>query len=442
MLLPVLIAIPLLLIWVLTLVDLVRRHDLNAGRKAAWAIFVLLVPVVGVIVYFVVRPPQAERPARDARRRRRRVLRAHPPAPWTRIATAWMQRWRARVAHYSHVQQRDRRGEPIVEHVARVVAAVPEEAQAVAWLHDVLEHSPTTAAELCRHGLTGVELDALDLLTRQAGESYELYILRVAYAPRRGGAPCSPGQAGRPRRPPRTRLGPGRPALRVGAPARRGRQGPGRLELEQAQLARAGHGLRARRRVELAVDRLSLRLDRVGRHVEARSHLAEGEVGGQQRQDPQLGGGQRRRRDRSREAEYASTCADASSSQAARTGASGVARTASAAASMSARAPTTSLSRSAARARTILTSRDVPRDEVVHRVQQARRFGAVVRGRLDAAALGLGQRGDGEHQAHRRVPGQPEALDLRARAGRELGGQRPSRRGRARAARAGRGTAR
>lgn len=87
------------------------------------------------------------------------------------------------VAHYSHVQRRDRHGEPIVEHVARVVAAVPEEAQALAWLHDVLEHSPTTTAELRGHGLTPVELAALELLTRQPGESYELYILRIAYAP-------------------------------------------------------------------------------------------------------------------------------------------------------------------------------------------------------------------------------------------------------------------
>jgi hypothetical protein len=87
------------------------------------------------------------------------------------------------VAHYSHHQQRDRRGEPMVEHVARVVAAVPPEARAVAWLHDVLEHSPTTTAELRRHGMTAVELDALDLLTRQAGESYELFILRISYAP-------------------------------------------------------------------------------------------------------------------------------------------------------------------------------------------------------------------------------------------------------------------
>jgi hypothetical protein len=58
MLLPVLIAIPLLLIWVLTVVDIVRRHDLSAARKVLWALVVLLVPIVGVIVYFVARPPQ------------------------------------------------------------------------------------------------------------------------------------------------------------------------------------------------------------------------------------------------------------------------------------------------------------------------------------------------------------------------------------------------
>ena len=64
MLLPVLIAIPLFLIWVLTLVDLARRHDLNGGRQVLWALVVLLVPVLGVIVYFVARPPQAtDRPA-------------------------------------------------------------------------------------------------------------------------------------------------------------------------------------------------------------------------------------------------------------------------------------------------------------------------------------------------------------------------------------------
>jgi hypothetical protein len=59
MLLPTLIAIPLLLIWVLTVVDIVRRHDLHASRKVLWALFVLVIPVIGVIVYFLARPPQA-----------------------------------------------------------------------------------------------------------------------------------------------------------------------------------------------------------------------------------------------------------------------------------------------------------------------------------------------------------------------------------------------
>jgi len=58
MLLAVLIAIPLLLIWVLTLVDLFRRHDLPTGRKVLWAVVVLVLPVVGVIMYFIARPPQ------------------------------------------------------------------------------------------------------------------------------------------------------------------------------------------------------------------------------------------------------------------------------------------------------------------------------------------------------------------------------------------------
>jgi hypothetical protein len=58
MLLAVLIATPLLLIWVLTLVDLFRRQDLSTGRKVLWAIVVLILPVLGVIIYFIARPPQ------------------------------------------------------------------------------------------------------------------------------------------------------------------------------------------------------------------------------------------------------------------------------------------------------------------------------------------------------------------------------------------------
>jgi hypothetical protein len=56
----VLIAIPLLLIWVLAVIDLLRRRDLTTGHKVLWGLAVLLVPIVGAIVYFVARPPEPD----------------------------------------------------------------------------------------------------------------------------------------------------------------------------------------------------------------------------------------------------------------------------------------------------------------------------------------------------------------------------------------------
>jgi hypothetical protein len=54
----VLIAIPLLLIWILAVVDVLRRGDLRASQKALWALVILLIPVLGVIAYFIARPPE------------------------------------------------------------------------------------------------------------------------------------------------------------------------------------------------------------------------------------------------------------------------------------------------------------------------------------------------------------------------------------------------
>ena len=87
------------------------------------------------------------------------------------------------IAHYSHVDQRDRFGEPLIEHVERVAAAVPDEARAVAFVHDVVEHTDTGFEEMISHGLAPVELAALDLLTRAPEESFEAYVLRIAHAP-------------------------------------------------------------------------------------------------------------------------------------------------------------------------------------------------------------------------------------------------------------------
>jgi hypothetical protein len=86
------------------------------------------------------------------------------------------------IAHYSHLGQRTPRGVVRIDHIERVAAGVSEEARAVAFLHDVLEHTDTDGDELLAHGLTQVESAALALLTRAPGESYELHALRIVHA--------------------------------------------------------------------------------------------------------------------------------------------------------------------------------------------------------------------------------------------------------------------
>lgn len=53
------------------------------------------------------------------------------------------------LAYRAHAGQVDKAGRPYIEHVARVAAAVSDdpEAEAVAWLHDVLEDCPDFADE-------------------------------------------------------------------------------------------------------------------------------------------------------------------------------------------------------------------------------------------------------------------------------------------------------
>jgi len=52
----VLIGVVLLLVWLIGLIDVFRRRDLSRGAKAAWALFIVLLPVIGIVVYLVVRP--------------------------------------------------------------------------------------------------------------------------------------------------------------------------------------------------------------------------------------------------------------------------------------------------------------------------------------------------------------------------------------------------
>jgi uncharacterized protein (DUF58 family) len=52
------IAILWVLIWALVLVDLFRR-DWSIGVKLAWALGMLVFPILGVIAYLIVRPPSS-----------------------------------------------------------------------------------------------------------------------------------------------------------------------------------------------------------------------------------------------------------------------------------------------------------------------------------------------------------------------------------------------
>ncbi len=87
------------------------------------------------------------------------------------------------IACHHHAGQRDRAGEPLIEHVARVAASVPPDTRSVAWLHDVLERTAVRPVELEADGLDELERAALELLTRSRGESFESYMLRIVHAP-------------------------------------------------------------------------------------------------------------------------------------------------------------------------------------------------------------------------------------------------------------------
>jgi len=68
-----------LLIWIVALVELVRRPDLTTGSKVLWALLILLVPVIGVIIYLVARPPEHERfPVGDVVSPEDRLRARHP----------------------------------------------------------------------------------------------------------------------------------------------------------------------------------------------------------------------------------------------------------------------------------------------------------------------------------------------------------------------------
>jgi hypothetical protein len=58
-----LIWIPLVLLWGIALFDIFFRNPESGGKKAAWAVLVVLVPYVGAIIYLMKRPARDEEAA-------------------------------------------------------------------------------------------------------------------------------------------------------------------------------------------------------------------------------------------------------------------------------------------------------------------------------------------------------------------------------------------
>lgn len=85
----------------------------------------------------------------------------------------------------AHIGQRDRAGEAYIKHPLRVMHQLhTEEEQATALLHDVLEDSTLTSADLRDAGIPERVIEAVELLTRQEGDrDYSAYLERVKTNP-------------------------------------------------------------------------------------------------------------------------------------------------------------------------------------------------------------------------------------------------------------------
>jgi (p)ppGpp synthase/HD superfamily hydrolase len=88
----------------------------------------------------------------------------------------------AQVADSAHAGQRDKAGQPYIGHVRRVATYVdPHDANAVAaaLLHDTIEDTPITTADLAARGIPAEVIEAVELLTRRDDQSPDDYYQQI-----------------------------------------------------------------------------------------------------------------------------------------------------------------------------------------------------------------------------------------------------------------------
>ena len=84
------------------------------------------------------------------------------------------------IARKAHAEQVDKAGVDYIQHPLYVASQVKtEQEKAVALLHDVLEDSDITAADLLAYGLSNEVVTAVQTLTKKKGQSYQDYLEKV-----------------------------------------------------------------------------------------------------------------------------------------------------------------------------------------------------------------------------------------------------------------------
>lgn len=84
----------------------------------------------------------------------------------------------------AHKDQKDKSGMPYVFHPFHLAEQMTDETTTVvALLHDVVEDSEYTLADLKKEGFTKEVLDAVKLLTHAKGENYLDYVARIKQNP-------------------------------------------------------------------------------------------------------------------------------------------------------------------------------------------------------------------------------------------------------------------
>ena len=88
------------------------------------------------------------------------------------------------LARAAHEGQRDKGGAPYIRHPLFVMSQMDTEAERIAAvLHDILEDTETTAADLLRAGMPAEAVEAVELLTHDPAEDYFSYVRRAARNP-------------------------------------------------------------------------------------------------------------------------------------------------------------------------------------------------------------------------------------------------------------------